>query len=91
VDPARQSAVVGAVLGMAVVVLGAVIVAIGLGVIPATLRAPPEVVVTAGVGTVFCGAAFAMVTRNPALARLLGIFGAVLAFVVPLAWLRMLA
>jgi hypothetical protein len=86
VDPERQSAIVGAVLGLGVAVLGIVIVAIALGEVRTRIHAPREIVGLVGVGLVFCGAAFALVTFHRGLALALAVPGALLAFILPLGW-----
>jgi hypothetical protein len=88
-DPARQSAIVGAVLGAATVVMGAAIVAIGLGFTRATLYAPAPIVVGMGLGLMLVGATFAVATLNMRLALLLAIPGATLTFLIPTAWAAM--
>ena len=85
-DPARQSAIAGAVLGLAVVVMGIVIVGIGAGFVPAVVHFPRPLIALEGAGLVFCGAAFATVTRRRRMALLLAIPGAALAFLLPLGW-----
>lgn len=88
-DPVRQSALIGAVMGVGVAVMGIAIIGMGLGVVHAHLDAPRAIVVAAGAGLVLCGAAFALVTMRLRWALFLATPGAALTFVVPLAWAAM--
>jgi hypothetical protein len=86
VDPQRQSAIVGAVLGLGVAVIGVVVVSVALGAIETRIHAPREIVGLAGVGLVLCGGAFAVVTLHRGLALCLAAPGALLAFILPIGW-----
>jgi hypothetical protein len=85
-DPARQSALVGAALGAALAAMGLCIVAIGTGWIPARMHFPRAVVAFAGVGLMLCGAAFALATRRRRAGLALAIPGAAFAFALPIGW-----
>lgn len=83
-DPARQSAIAGAILGVGVAVLGAGVVAIA--VYGAAVNAPRALIVLVGVGLMSCGAAFGVATFQRRLAVALAIPGAALAFLLPTGW-----
>ena len=83
-DPARQSAVAGVILGAGVALLGAGVVAVAI--CGAAVNASRGLIVLVGVGIVFCGAAFGTVTFLRRLAMALAIPGVVLAFAVPVGW-----
>jgi hypothetical protein len=84
VDRARQSAIAGAVLGVAVALLGAGVV--GVAVHGAAVHAPRGLIALVGLGLMFCGAAFGTVTFRLRLAIALAIPGAALTFLLPTAW-----
>jgi len=89
-DPAKQSAVVGVVLGLALAVMGAVIAAIALRFIAvpdASIHVPRWVMALMGVGIVLCGLAFAFTLLGPRVTGTIAVPGAALAFVLPLMWM----
>jgi hypothetical protein len=83
-DSARQSAIAGGVLGAGVVLLGAGVV--GVAVHGAVVNAPRGLIALVGLGLMFCGAAFGIVTFRPRLGVALAIPGAALAFLLPTGW-----
>jgi hypothetical protein len=84
-DPVRESAVAGAVLGIGVALLGICVMGIAASHETA-VQAPRPVIGLVGLGLVFCGAAFATVTARRRLALTLAIPGASLAFLLPMGW-----
>lgn len=83
-DPARQSAIAGLILGVGLAVLGAGVVAIALH--GAAVNAPRPLIVLVGAGLMFCGASFGIVTFQRRLAVALAIPGAAFAFLMPTGW-----
>lgn len=89
-DAARQSAVVGVVLGLALAALGAVIVAMALDVIrvpDASIHVPRWVLALVGVGITLCGLAFAFTLLGPRVTATIAVPGVALAFVLPIGWI----
>ena len=85
-DPARQSAIVGAVLGTAVAAMGIAVIAIASGAPEARINMPRPVLALVGLGVLCCGVAFALATFRRRLAFTLASPGAAFAFLLPLAW-----
>jgi hypothetical protein len=85
-DPARQSAIVGAVLGTAVAAMGVAIAAIAFRAPEASINIPRPLLAFMGLGIACCGGAFAVVTFHKRLGFTLAIPGAALGFLLPIAW-----
>jgi hypothetical protein len=91
-DAAKRSAAVGVVLGLAVAVMGAAIVAIAMGLIhvpDASINVPRWVLALVGAGIVLCGLAFTFTLLGPRVTAAIAVPGVALAFVLPVAWIAM--
>lgn len=91
-DAEKRSAVVGVVLGLAVAVMGAAIVAIAADLIrvpDASIHVPRWVLALTGSGIVLCGLAFAFTLLGPRVTATIAVPGVALAFVLPVAWIAL--
>jgi hypothetical protein len=91
-DAAKRSAAVGVVLGLAVAVMGTVIVAIAARLIhvpDAGIHVPRWMLALVGAGIVLCGLAFAFTLLGPRATATIAVPGVALAFVLPVAWIAL--
>jgi len=91
-DPAKASAAVGIVLGLALAAMGAVIAAIALDAIrvpDAAIHLPRWILALVGAGIALCGLAFAFTLLGPRVSATIAVPGVALAFVLPIAWIAL--
>jgi hypothetical protein len=91
-DPAKASAAVGIVLGLALAVMGAVIAAMAVDMIhvpDASIHVPRWILALVGLGIVLCGLAFAFTLLGPRVSGTIAVPGVALAFVLPIAWIAL--
>lgn len=89
-DAQKRSALVGIVLGLALVAMGAVIAAIAaryLRVPDSDIHVPRAVLGAMGAGVALCGAALAVTGLGARASASLAVPGMALAFMVPAAWI----